>query len=301
MPNGDIAPHGDTKTPKPLNVYGNQPSELTAPPETTGRYERMFAQHRQAGKKVFIPFTVLGWPNRINSLAIIEQMIESGASALELGLAFSDPMADGPIIQKAAKEVINAGFTVNDAFELLETVRQQHDRIPIGLLVYYNMVLAQGVETFFSRLSAVGVDGILIADLPIDMMEEVVRSARQYNIRLIYIVSSLTTEDRLKQIGQYAGGFLYVVSRLGITGVEESCTESLSPLIQKLRAGSTLPLCVGFGVSSPANARQMLDAGADGVITGSRIIQIVETANTFEQGKAALTCFLDTMKTETVK
>src|SRR5262249_43007366 len=176
------------------------------------RYEARFSQLRDAGKKAFIPFTLLGWPDREKSLEIIKLMIASGASALELGWAFSDPIADGPVIQRAAFETLALGFTVSDALSLIKEVRELDSEIPIGLLVYYNMVLAQGVESFFSRAKEVGVDGVLVADVPPESADEITPTAHKHGVCPIFIVSPLTTEERLAMIVQHASGFLYAVS-----------------------------------------------------------------------------------------
>lgn len=243
------------------------------------RYANLFSRLGGDAGKAFIPFTILGWPDRETSLQMLKTMINSGAHALELGLAFSDPMADGVIIQEADKETLATGFKVNDALDLLKEIRRYNSEIPIGLLVYYNMVLARGIDRFFQEMSDAGVDGVLIADLPVETMQEVAEAAKANNIQLICIVSPLTTNERLQKINQYAGGFLYVVSRLGITGVEENFDTALQDLMSRLKANTDLPLCVGFGISRPEHAQQMFQAGADGVIIGSRIIQLVkETA-----------------------
>lgn len=258
------------------------------------RYARMFSRLGEDTSKAFIPFTILGWPNRDASLQMIKTMINSGAHALELGLAFSDPMADGVIIQEADKETLASGFKVKDALALLKDIRRYHEDIPIGLLVYYNMVLARGIDRFFQELGEAGVDGVLIADLPVENMQEVAEAAKANHIQLICIVSPLTTNERLQKINQYAGGFLYVVSRLGITGVEENFDASLHDLMTRLKSQTQLPLCVGFGISKPEHAQQMINAGADGVIIGSRIIQMVkETAP--EARMAQVQRFIETM------
>jgi len=242
------------------------------------RYEARFSRLRDAGKKAFIPFTLLGWPDREKSLEIIKLMIASGASALELGWAFSDPIADGPVIQRAAFETLALGFSVGDALSLISEVRQLDEEIPIGLLVYYNMVLAQGVDSFFAQAKNSGVDGVLVADVPPESADEITPLAQQHGICPIFIVSPLTTEQRLAMIVQHAAGFLYAVSRLGITGTEQRYDAQLEDMIARVRKKTELPLCVGFGISTPEQAKSMLALGADGVITGSRIIQLVERA-----------------------
>jgi tryptophan synthase alpha chain len=201
--------------------------------------------------------------------------VEGGATALELGLAFSDPMADGPVIQQAATEVLERGFDVDAALALLAKVRERHPEIPIGLLVYYNLVLARGIDTFFKDIAEAGADGVLIADLPVELIDEVLPAARAHGVHLIGMVSPVTNAVRLEKILQSAGGFLYVVSRLGITGTEERYAQSLSELLQRIQTQSNLPACVGFGISQPKHVRQMIGLGAQGVIVGSAIIQQV--------------------------
>jgi tryptophan synthase alpha chain len=241
---------------------------------TTHRYAERFAELARSGQKAFIPFTILGWPDRDTSRRMIQAMIDGGASALELGLAFSDPMADGAVIQQADVETLAAGFRVDDALALIREVRQQNPKIPIGLLVYYNLVLARRVEKFFRDAAEAGVDGVLIADLPPESAAEVIPAAREADVQLIFIVSPLTSDERLQTIAGMAGGFLYVVSRLGITGVEERYDQDLESLLARIRTQTNLPACVGFGISTPELARQMATLGADGVITGSRLITL---------------------------
>lgn len=258
------------------------------------RYDLRFIQLHEHGQKAFIPFTLLGWPDRETCLEIVKMMIQSGAAALELGLAFSDPVADGPIIQQAAFETLASGFRVRDAFDLLREIRCLDQDIPIGLLVYYNMVLAKGVEQFFQQAAEAGVDGVLIADLPPEAEPEVFTLAKKNGMAPICIISPLTSKERLPLIGQQAGGFLYVVSRLGITGTEERYDTQLQALLERARAQTKLPLCVGFGISTPEQAHKMFAAGADGVITGSKILQLVQE----NQGKAleqTLKPFLEAM------
>lgn len=245
-----------------------------APPD---RYSQLCARLKAEGRQAFVPFTVLGWPNKEDSHTLINSLIESGADALELGVAFSEPVADGPEIQKAVNETLATGFTCDDAFDLIAAVRKQQQAIPIGLLVYYNVVLKRGVRNFYAAAHQAGVDSILIADLPVESADEVSAAAGEFHIAPIFIVSSLTSEERLAAIASQARGYIYVVSRLGITGVEERYDADLQNLLLRLRRQTKLPLFVGFGVSTPEQARRIVALGADGVITGSRVIQLARS------------------------
>jgi tryptophan synthase alpha chain len=241
------------------------------------RYKLRFQKLRESGRKVFMPFTLLGWPDRERSLALIKQMIESGASALELGFAFSDPVADGPIIQQAAFETIDSGFSLLDAFKLLAEVRKLDWEIPIGVLVYYNLVIAQGVQNFFVMAKEAGVDGVLIADLPVDNADEITQLASGQGIATIYLVSPVSPEHRVRLIARQAHGFIYLLSRLGVTGTASGASagdERLTRQISLIKKETTVPVCTGFGISSGETAARMFAAGADGVITGSKVIEL---------------------------
>jgi tryptophan synthase alpha chain len=263
------------------------------------RYDHRFAELKATGRKAFIPFTLLGWPNREACLDILRTMVESGAAALELGLPFSDPIADGPLIQSAVTETLSRGFRVQEGWELIRAVRELDSEIPIGVMGYYNQILARGAERFFQEAADAGVDGVLVADLPPECVDEIAAVARKFGIALLLMVSPLTTPERIAQILPQAGGFIYVISRLGITGVEARYDEALAGLLTALRAQSNLPFCVGFGISEPEHARKMAELGADGVITGSRIIQLVQDGlkrgESFESVRQSLGAYLRSM------
>ncbi|HEY9713655.1 MAG TPA: tryptophan synthase subunit alpha [Chroococcales cyanobacterium] len=244
------------------------------------RYQRRFQRLQESQTRAFMPFTMLGWPDRARCLDTIDMMIKSGAAALELGMAFSDPVADGPVIQKAAFETLEQGFSVHDAFALLKDVRAIDADIPIGILVYYNVVLAQGIDRFFQQAKDAGIDGVLVADLPVEAADEVLPAAEKHGINLIFIVSPVTTKTRLKEIVAKASGFLYLVSRLGVTGTDKKTEmyKELTELVGEIKEQSQIPVCAGFGISDGASAAAMLKTGVDGVIIGSRVIEIVGTS-----------------------
>jgi tryptophan synthase alpha chain len=241
------------------------------------RYKARFEKLKQQQHKAFMPFTLLGWPNKEKSLALIKQMIDAGASALELGFAFSDPVADGPVIQEAAFETLESGFTVDDGFKLLAEVRAMDNEIPIGVLVYYNLVMKKGLSQFFQAAANAGVDGVLIADLPVDFNEEITPIAKANKIAPIYLISPVSPEARVRLIAKQASGFIYLLSRLGVTGVNAGSSSNdgrLTSLIKIVREETDVPICAGFGISSAETASRMIDSGVDGVITGSKVIDL---------------------------
>ncbi len=253
----------------------------------SSRYEARFQQLAKERKKAFMPFTVLGWPNRQRSLQLIEQMIKAGVSALELGFAFSDPVADGPLIQRAANETIESGFTILDGMDLIKQVRKLDNQIPIGVLVYYNLILAKGIEQFFQLAQEAGIDGVLIADLPADEADEVGPAAKKYGIDLIFLISPVSPLSRIELIAKRASGFIYLLSRLGVTGTGARSAEkdrSLADIIASIKKGTDVPICAGFGISRGADAVTMFAHGADGVISGSRVIELARDSDSGENG-----------------
>lgn len=244
--------------------------------QTLSRYDDLFARLKQEKRHALIPFTLLGWPTPQRCLETIDAFVAGGASALELGLAFSDPVADGPLIQQAGRAVLEAGFDVDQALDLLKQIRQNYPHIPISLLVYYNLVLVRGIDRFCQDIADAGADGLLIADLPVEGIAEIKPALEQYGLQLTSIISTRTTPDRLQHIAAQSGGFLYAVSRLGITGVEERYDQALGHLLTQARQCSDLPVCIGFGISKREHVENMVALGADGVIVGSAVMAKIQ-------------------------
>jgi len=198
---------------------------------------------------------------------------------LELGVPFSDPIADGPVIQAADGRALRQGFDIPTLFRFIRAVRSFSD-IPIGLLLYYNLVLQRGKERFYREARQAGVNSILIADLPLEEADAVLSVGRKFQVETVFLVTELTTEARLKKILRDCRGFVYVVARLGVTGVRQEVQALTLKTLKRMRPLSTLPLCVGFGVSQPEHVRKIAAAGADGIIVGSALVKIIEKTRT---------------------
>ncbi|MHC4122691.1 MAG: tryptophan synthase subunit alpha [Planctomycetota bacterium] len=235
-------------------------------------YKQLFSELNRAA---LIPFFVIGDPDFDTSLDIVKTAIDSGADILELGIPFSDPIADGPTIQKADIRAMKSGMTVKKALEFIQKIKEYKD-IPIGLLMYYNLVYQYGTEKFFNDFHQAGGNSILIADLSVDDADEIAPAAKSSGLDTVFMVTPNTDMERMKLIVSKTTGFIYAVSLLGVTGSREKLSDLVENLIGKLKKNTSVPICVGFGISTPEHAKAIVSAGADGVIIGSRIVKIIE-------------------------
>ncbi len=235
-------------------------------------YKETFARLNRAA---LIPFFVIGDPDFDTSLAVVKAAIDAGADVLELGIPFSDPIADGPTIQKADIRSLSAGMTVQKALEFIKQVTD-YKPIPIGLLVYYNLVYQYGTEKFLKDFKAAGGSSVLVADLSIDDADEIAIPAKDAGLETVFMVTPVTPDERAKHIAEKTTGFIYTVSLLGVTGARESLSDMVRPLVTRLKQLTDVPVCVGFGISTPQQAKEIASAGADGVIIGSRIVRMIE-------------------------
>jgi tryptophan synthase alpha chain len=235
-------------------------------------YKKTFAELNQAS---VIPFFVIGDPDYETSLELVKTAIDAGADILELGIPFSDPIADGPTIQKADIRALKAGMTVHRALEFIRAIKKHKD-VPIGLLMYYNLVYQYPIAEFFKDFHEAGVNSVLIADLSIDDADEITAPAGSAGLDTVFMVTPNTSEERMKLIAGKTTGFIYTVSLLGVTGAREQLSSTVRELVTKLKKLTEVPVCVGFGVSKPEHAAAIASAGANGVIIGSRIVKIIE-------------------------
>jgi len=235
-------------------------------------YKEVFAQLKRAA---LIPFFVIGDPDFDTSAGIVKSAIDAGADILELGIAFSDPIADGPTIQKADIRALQAGMDIEKAKDFVKKIKSYRD-IPIGLLMYYNLVYQYGIEKFFADFAKAGVNSVLVADLSIDDVDEVYAPAVKAGLDTVFMITPNTDTDRAKIIASKCTGFIYTVSLLGVTGGREKLSDMVKPLISRLKSFTDVPVCVGFGVSKPQHAVELAKAGADGVIIGSKLVKIIE-------------------------
>jgi len=239
-------------------------------------YQQTFSELKNQKRAALIPFFVIGDPDFETSLAIVKAAVDAGADVLELGIPFSDPIADGPTIQKADIRAMRSGMNLPKAPEFIRKVKEHKD-IPIGLLMYYNLIQQYGIERFFKDFREAGVNSVLVADLSIDDADEVTQPARAAGLDTVFMVTPNTEPDRMKRIASKTTGFIYAVSLLGVTGSRQALSSAVEGLIRQIKGLTNVPVCVGFGVSTPEHAKSIADAGADGVIIGSRLVAMIES------------------------
>ena len=224
---------------------------------------------------VFIGFTVAGDPDKETCMRIARALIEGGTDILELGVPFSDPVADGPTIQKADERARAAGTNPDVVFAIVRDIRITSE-VPIVFLTYYNTVYHRGIERFYREAHDSGVDGILIADMPVEESTEICETAARFAIDPIFLIAQTTSDERIGKIAGKAKGYLYLVSVLGVTGMRDEVSSGAIELLHRVRRHTDLPLALGFGISTPDHAKTCSAAGADGVIVGSAIVDIIE-------------------------
>jgi tryptophan synthase alpha chain len=239
----------------------------------TGRITDAFAN---TGKlAALMPYVMGGFPTLEQSLRIGESCVQAGADVIELGLPYSDPLADGPVIHAAATRALAAGANVAG---VLEVARALAPSVPVVLMCYANMVFAPGAEAFVERVRRTGASGLIVPDLPQGEAPEVLRACDEHGLALVPLVAPTTTPERLAAIGAAARGFVYTVSVLGTTGERGALGADLAQLIARAKASTSVPVAVGFGIGTPEQARQAAEAGADGVIVGSRLVRAAQEA-----------------------
>lgn len=241
----------------------------------TNRYERTFARLKERGEGAFVPFLVLGDPDPGTSRLLLRALVEGGADALELGIPFSDPIADGPTIQGAVVRAMAAGMRPQAAFGLIRQVRAEHPDIPIGLLVYANLVVHRGMETFYWEAAAAGVDSVLVADVPVCEAQPFVDACRSAGLDAVLIAPPNASDATLADVARMATGYTYVLSRAGVTGADAQVKLPPRALLERLQGLGAPPPLLGFGVSRPEHVRAALASGAAGAISGSAVVERV--------------------------
>lgn len=269
------------------------------------RYEKLFSNLAARSEGAFVPFIMLSDPDPDTALDIVRAAVAGGADALELGVPFSDPVADGPTIQASHIRALEGGATVDSAIAQIRQIRAEFPDLPIGMLIYGNVPFTRGLETFYSEFQEAGADSILLPDVPVREGAPFVAAADKAGIDPIFIAPAQASEQTLQGVAQYSRGYIYAISRDGVTGTEkESETRGLVDVVNNVKRFGGAPILLGFGISTPQHVADAISAGAAGAITGSALTKIVD-AHLDENNKptdglaSAVTDFVSKMKAAT--
>ena len=277
------------------------------------RFDTLFADLDTKNEGAFVPFVMLGDPSAEDAVDIIGTLIDAGADALELGIPFSDPAADGPTIQKSHLRALDGGATVNKCLDQISEIRRRYPEVPIGMLVYANVPYVRGLEKFYADLHASGADAVLIPDVPVREGAPFIEAATAAGIDPVFIAPAQARPEVLEGVAANSRGYIYAVSRDGVTGAErESQTKGLADVVSNISTYGGAPVLLGFGISTPQHVADAVAAGAAGAITGSAIAKIIDAHVEYShpnpgtiRDKDALTAelreYVATMKQATIK
>ncbi|MBH8562614.1 tryptophan synthase subunit alpha [Nostoc sp. CENA67] len=254
------------------------------------RFEKL-AQNQECA---LIPFITAGDPDLATTAAALQILDQNGADIIELGIPYSDPLADGPVIQAAATRALERGINFDQVLEMLQATTPSL-RSPIVLLTYYNPILHRGIDKFLQDVAAAGVSGLVVPDLPLEEAATLLEPASKMGIDVILLIAPTSSPERIEAIARYSRGFIYLVSVTGVTGVRTKVENRVSDLLKQIRNVTEKPVAVGFGISQPAQALQVKEWGADAAIVGSAFVKLL-AEGTPEQGLSAIAEFCQSLK-----
>ena len=252
----------------------------------TNRIDLTLHEARKAGRTVLAPFMTVGYPDLNTSIDIAEAVLQSGADLIELGVPFSDPLAEGPTIQMTSKHALEQGVTLQICIDAVRSLRKRNSNAPVLLMGYYNPFLRPGLENFIEEAAHAGVDGLIVPDLPPEEATPFHEICQRHGVHLVPLLAPTSTTDRIKQACQHAGGFIYCVSLTGVTGARAGLREGLESLVNRIRLQTDLPILVGFGISTPDHVKEVA-AFSDGTAFGSALIDAIAAVPKAEAVQAA--------------
>jgi tryptophan synthase alpha chain len=238
------------------------------------RIGKLFRNNKHDGRKGLIAYLTAGDPSPAQTPELVEALVHGGADLVELGVPFSDPIADGPVIQRAGERALAAGTTLSGVLDIARQIRQRSE-IPLLLFTYLNPVVRYGLERLTKDAAQAGIDGCLLTDASVEEAHDYIGAMHQHGLDTVFLAAPTSTERRLKLVAQYSTGFIYLVSRTGVTGERDSLSDAVAPLVKSMRAITDLPLAVGFGISRPEHVAKVA-AQADAVVVGSALVRVIE-------------------------
>jgi len=267
---------------------------MTAPAANSTRISQRFAELRESGELGIIAYITAGDPSLDATHKFVLALAEAGADVIELGIPFSDPLADGPTIQRASERALKAGTTLAAVLDLVGRIRQS-SQVPLILFGYYNPIFQMGVEKFAAAASSAGADGVLVTDLTPEESVDYRRILAAHHLDTVFLGAPTSTDERLSTIAAVTSGFLYLISRTGVTGAKDSLPDELPALLRRARAITTLPIAVGFGISLPGHV-SLLGGLADAAVIGSALVSEIENAKSVEAAATALAVRIRSLK-----
>ncbi len=251
-----------------------------------GRIDNVFAELKAQGKTGIIAYLTVGFPDVDSTRALVPAIVDAGADMIELGVPFSDPLADGTTVQRSSQAALRNGVTLATCLEVCGDLRKRLPLVPLLLMPYYNPILAYGVDRFAERAQAAGVDGVIVPDLPPEEAGPLLEACRSHGIEVIFLLAPTSTDARMDAVARSAGGFIYCVSLTGVTGARSDLSAGLPDFLERVRRHSDIPLAVGFGISTSEHVR-MVGKHANAAIVGSALIQALEQAQPEERVERA--------------
>jgi tryptophan synthase alpha chain len=267
---------------------------MSVAPANSTRISKRFAQLRDSGELGIVAYITAGDPSLAATLRFVLTLAEAGADVIELGVPFSDPLADGPTIQRASERALKAGTTLAGILDLVRRIRQS-SQVPLILFSYYNPILQMGLEKFASAAAAAGADGVLATDLTPEESDDYRRILASHQLDTIFLGAPTSTDERLGKIAACSSGFLYLISRTGVTGAKDALPDDLPALLRRVRRVTELPIAVGFGISLPGHV-SVLGGLADAAVVGSALVYEIEKAQSVDGAAAALAARVRSLK-----
>jgi len=258
------------------------------------RIGRLFENLKQEGRKALVAYLTAGDPSPDRTPALVDALVRGGADLIELGVPFSDPIADGPVIQRAGERALRAGTTLRRVLEIAAEIRQRSE-VPLLLFTYLNPVVRYGLDYLAADAADAGIDGCLLTDVSVEEAQDYVSAMHRHGLDTVFLAAPTSTSRRLRLVAQYSTGFIYLVSRTGVTGERDSFSDAAGDLVESVRAISRLPLALGFGISRP---EQVCEAGqlVEGVVVGSAFVRVIEEHGASDSLEARLEAFTAQLK-----
>ncbi len=262
---------------------------------SSGRIASCMSQLRENNRSGLFPFVTAGDPDLNFTKSLIKSLASSGADGMEIGVPFSDPLADGPTIQRASMRALEGGTNLKSVIKMISEIREDLKNLPLVIMTYYNPIVAMGIDVFVKECSLAGVDAVIVPDLPPEESMLLLKSMEEYPLELVFMLAPTSTEERISLVNKFGGGFIYYVAQMGVTGARESLDKDLNVSLEKINEEKKMPVLVGFGIKTPEQAAEVSQY-AEGIIVGSALIDVIEQNSQREDKLEAAAKYIASLK-----